>query len=114
MKANELLVQKGLAAHDLVVIAPVLDSELERRLPLVACTRCGFSRKAVAMLQQVDAQFGHFDILTDQAVRQGLKEYSNWPTYPQLYVKGELIGGFDIIEEMKEAGELKDLVTEAS
>ena len=46
--------------------------------------RCGFSKKAVAMLQSIEAKFGHFDILTDQSVRQGLKEYSNWPTYPQL------------------------------
>ena len=55
--------------------------------------RCGFSKKAVGMLNDVGAKFGHFDILSDQSVRQGLKEYSNWPTYPQLYVKGELMGG---------------------
>ena len=69
--------------------------------------RCGFSRKAVGMLNEVGAKYGHFDILEDPAVRQGLKEYSNWPTYPQLYVKGELIGGFDIMQEMHENGELK-------
>ena len=51
--------------------------------------RCGFSKKAVKLLQDAGAEFGHFDILTDQEVRQGLKEYSNWPTYPQLYVNGE-------------------------
>jgi Grx4 family monothiol glutaredoxin len=75
--------------------------------------RCGFSKKAVAMLHSLNAKFGHFDILTDQSVRQGLKEYSNWPTYPQLYSKGELLGGFDIMEEMMENGELKSMVEEA-
>jgi len=69
--------------------------------------RCGFSKKAVAMLEKVGAKFGHFDILSDESVRQGLKEYSNWPTYPQLYVKGELLGGYDIMQEMDESGELE-------
>lgn len=68
--------------------------------------RCGFSKKAVKLLQDAGAEFGHFDILTDQEVRQGLKEYSNWPTYPQLYVNGELLGGYDIMQEMSESGEL--------
>lgn len=76
--------------------------------------RCGFSKKAVGMLNDVGANFGHFDILSDQSVRQGLKEYSNWPTYPQLYVKGELMGGMDIMQDMKESGELKYLVDEAA
>lgn len=53
-------------------------------------------------------QYGTFDILTDEEVRQGLKEYSDWPTYPQLYVKGELIGGLDIIKELQASGELDD------
>jgi glutaredoxin-related protein len=51
-------------------------------------------------------QFDTFDILTDEEVRQGLKTYSNWPTYPQVYIKGELVGGLDIIRELKESGEL--------
>lgn len=51
-------------------------------------------------------QYGTFDILTDEDVRQGLKEYSDWPTYPQLYVKGELIGGLDIVKELQASGEL--------
>lgn len=51
--------------------------------------------------------FGYFDIFSDNEVREGLKQYSNWPTYPQLYVNGELIGGLDIMTEMKEAGELE-------
>lgn len=68
--------------------------------------RCGFSSKVVAALRGAGADFGSFDILSDQAVRQGLKEYSNWPTYPQLYVGGELLGGCDIILEMAQTGEL--------
>ena len=54
--------------------------------------------------------FGHFDILTDEEVRQGLKVYSDWPTYPQLYIKGELIGGLDIVREMEGSGELETML----
>ena len=59
--------------------------------------RCGFSRQAVEILSEAKIAFGSFDILTDDEVRQGLKEYSDWPTYPQLYVKGDLMGGLDIL-----------------
>ena len=58
------------------------------------------------ILHETKIEFDTFDILTDDEVRQGLKKFSNWPTYPQVYVKGELIGGLDIINEVKEAGEL--------
>eukprot|EP00244_Chara_vulgaris_P009874 TRINITY_DN4330_c0_g1_i1.p1 TRINITY_DN4330_c0_g1~~TRINITY_DN4330_c0_g1_i1.p1 ORF type:complete len:357 (-),score=68.68 TRINITY_DN4330_c0_g1_i1:91-1161(-) len=71
---------------------------------------CGFSRRVVNVLNEIGVKFGDFDIFTDDEVRQGLKEYSNWPTYPQLYHKGELIGGCDIIEEMHKSGELKELL----
>merc|ERR1712153_274361 len=64
--------------------------------------KCGFSRQTVEMFSNLNAKYGTFDILTDDAVRQGLKTYSNWPTYPQLYVKGELVGGLDILKEMLE------------
>ncbi|EFJ47070.1 hypothetical protein VOLCADRAFT_32338, partial [Volvox carteri f. nagariensis] len=57
-------------------------------------------------------EFGSFDILQDEAIRQGLKEYSNWPTYPQLYVRGELVGGCDIVTEMAAAGELGSTLRE--
>ncbi|TRY77941.1 hypothetical protein TCAL_10906 [Tigriopus californicus] len=67
---------------------------------------CGFSRQTVIMLDALEADYGYFDILKDNEVRQGLKEYSQWPTYPQLYVKGELVGGLDILKEMHENGEL--------
>merc|ERR1719300_713659 len=58
------------------------------------------------IFKEAGVQFQTFDILSDEEVRQGLKKYSNWPTYPQVYVKGELIGGLDIIKELKEGGEL--------
>jgi Grx4 family monothiol glutaredoxin len=74
--------------------------------------RCGFSRKVVDALRAAGEEFGSFDILSDEAVRQGLKELSQWPTYPQLYVKGELLGGCDIVLEMHEAGELKETIDE--
>jgi len=75
--------------------------------------RCGFSRKVVEALKETGVPFGHFDILQDEEVRQGLKEFSNWPTYPQLYAKGELVGGCDIILEMHAAGELKSELLKA-
>jgi len=71
---------------------------------------CGFSRKAVALLQEHSIDFDTFDILGDEEVRQGLKEYSNWKTYPQLYIKGELMGGIDIMKEMEEDGSLMEAV----
>ena len=69
--------------------------------------RCGFSRQIVSLLDQQGIKYGHFDILEDEEVRQGLKEYSKWPTYPQLYSKGKLVGGLDIIKELAESGDLK-------
>lgn len=68
--------------------------------------RCGFSRTLIQILTETGVQYETFDILTDEEVRQGLKEYSDWPTYPQLYVNGELIGGLDIIKELKASREL--------
>jgi len=70
--------------------------------------RCGFSRQAIEILNESDVPFGSFDILSDEDVRQGLKVYSDWPTYPQIYVKGELMGGLDIMKEMAEEGSLKE------
>jgi len=75
--------------------------------------KCGFSRQTVEMFADLDAKYGTFDILTDDAVRQGLKTYSDWPTYPQLYIKGEFVGGLDILKEMNEGGELKDMLKDA-
>lgn len=75
--------------------------------------QCGFSAAAVRALNAAGAQFAHVNIFEDPELREALKQYSNWPTYPQLYVNGELIGGSDIILEMYKSGELQTLVTEA-
>ncbi len=75
--------------------------------------QCGFSAQAVAALKHVDADFAYINIFEDQDVREGLKVYSNWPTFPQLYIKGELMGGCDIVIEMYKNGELKTAVDEA-
>ena len=72
--------------------------------------RCGFSRQICELLQKENVQFDAFDILTDEEVRQGLKKLSDWPTYPQLYVDGELVGGLDIVRELIDSGELKDMI----
>lgn len=72
--------------------------------------QCGFSARAVAILREVGAQFGSFDVLEDEAIRQGIKEYGQWPTIPQLYIDQKLVGGSDILMEMYEAGELQQVV----
>ena len=69
--------------------------------------QCGFSGRAVQILQAGEAEFVTVDVLSNDEVRQGIKTYSNWPTIPQLYVKGEFLGGSDIMTEMYESGELK-------
>jgi|ETN07SMinimDraft_1059922.scaffolds.fasta_scaffold209479_2 monothiol glutaredoxin len=72
--------------------------------------QCGFSANVIGILNAMNAKYSTFDILTDMDIRQGVKVYSNWPTFPQLYVKGQLIGGNDIIMEMYEAGELEQVL----
>ena len=69
--------------------------------------QCGFSARAVALLQQAGAKFETVDVLADPEVREGVKAYSNWPTIPQLYIRGEFIGGSDIVMEMFQSGELQ-------
>ena len=72
--------------------------------------QCGFSARAVAILKELGAQFHTVDVLDDEEIRQGIKEYGQWPTIPQLYIKKELVGGSDIMMEMFESGELKQLL----
>jgi len=72
--------------------------------------QCGFSSRAVAILDHLGVTYETVDVLQDQDVRDGIKAYSDWPTVPQLYVKGEFVGGSDIMMEMFESGELKQLV----
>ena len=72
--------------------------------------QCGFSAAVVQILSELGVKFKGIDVLTDPEIRQGIKEYSSWPTIPQLYVKGEFVGGCDIVREMAETGELKQLL----
>ncbi len=74
--------------------------------------QCGFSSRAVAILNHLGAEFESVDVLQDQGVRQGIKGYSDWPTIPQLYVHGEFVGGSDIMMEMYESGELGEVLGE--
>jgi monothiol glutaredoxin len=74
--------------------------------------RCGFSSLAVQILDHVGAPFVGVDVLQDEALRDGIKSFTDWPTIPQLYVKGEFVGGSDIVREMFQAGELQALMTE--
>ena len=76
--------------------------------------QCGFSGQAVAALNAVGAPFAYVNIFEDEEIRQGLKLYSNWPTFPQLYVRGELIGGSDIVIEMYHSGELAELLNQTA
>jgi monothiol glutaredoxin len=75
--------------------------------------QCGFSSRAVAILDHLGVEFSSVDVLQDMDVRQGIKTYSEWPTVPQLYVKGEFVGGSDIMMEMFEAGELHEMIAKA-
>ena len=75
--------------------------------------QCGFSARVVAALRALEAKFAFVNIFEDPEIREGLKTYSNWPTFPQLYVNGELIGGCDIAIEMYESGELAELLAQA-
>ena len=74
--------------------------------------QCGFSSKAVAILDHLGVGYDSVDVLQDQEIRQGIKAFSDWPTIPQLYVKGEFVGGSDIVREMFQSGELKTLLAE--
>ncbi|KAL9267574.1 Monothiol glutaredoxin-S17-like protein [Drosera capensis] len=112
---KKILIEKG-------VIKESLDNRLKKLVessPVMLfmkgtpdAPRCGFSSKVVNALNEEGVSFGSFDILSDPEVREGLKKFSNWPTYPQLYYKGEFIGGCDIVLELKSSGELKSTLSE--
>ena len=76
--------------------------------------QCGFSSQAVAALNAIGKPYSYVNIFEDPEIREGLKVYSNWPTFPQLYVKGELIGGSDIVIEMYNSGELQTLLEDTA
>ena len=88
------------AAHDVVLFM--------KGTPLFP--QCGFSSRAVAILDHLGVAYDSVDVLQDMEIRQGIKEFSDWPTIPQLYVKGEFVGGSDIMMEMYEAGELQQMM----
>lgn len=71
---------------------------------------CGFSARVTQILNHVGTKFVDINVLENETIREGIKEYSNWPTIPQLYIKGEFVGGCDIISEMFEAGELQEMI----
>lgn len=75
--------------------------------------QCGFSGRSVQLLEACGAKFAGVDVLADQEIREGIKQFSNWPTIPQLYIKGQFIGGCDIIVDLYQKGELKKLVAGA-
>jgi len=92
-------IRKEISAHDVVLFmkgSPVFP-------------QCGFSGSLVQVLNHMGVEFSSVDVLTDPEVRDGIKQFSNWPTIPQLYVKGEFIGGCDIVVESFQSGELKDV-----
>ena len=75
--------------------------------------QCGFSSRAIAILEHLNVRYESIDVLQDMEIRQGIKALSDWPTIPQLYVKGEFVGGSDIMTEMFEVGELQQLMVDA-
>ena len=94
-------IREDISEHDIVLFmkgTPVLP-------------QCGFSAAVVQALTQLGVKFKGIDVLADSELRQGIKEFSQWPTIPQLYVKGEFVGGCDIVREMFQTGELKELLT---
>lgn len=100
MSEIESTIKSQIATHDVV-----LYMKGNKQFPM-----CGFSGVVVQILNNLGAEFETVDVLQDPDIREGIKAYSDWPTLPQLYVKGEFIGGCDIIREMFEDGELKDLL----
>ncbi len=98
--ANQTTISKTITENDVVLFM-----KGTKQFP-----QCGFSATAVKILETLGVPFKEVNVLEDQGVREGIKAFSNWPTIPQLYVKGEFVGGCDIMKEMYQAGELHDLI----
>jgi len=94
-------IRKAVAGNDVVLFM-----KGNRTMP-----QCGFSMQVAQILNQLGVDFRDINVLEDMGVRDGIKAYSNWPTIPQLYIKGEFIGGCDIVREMFQAGELQELMS---
>lgn len=95
-------IQRAVDSNDVVLFM-----KGDARMPM-----CGFSGTVVRILDLLGVDYFDVNVLSDDRVRQGIKDFSNWPTIPQLYVKGEFVGGCDIVREMYETGELKQLLAE--
>ena len=93
-------IKNDIATHDVV-----LYMKGDKRIP-----QCGFSATVVQVLERLGVNFHDVNVLKDQEIREGIKAFADWPTIPQLYVKGEFIGGCDIVREMYQSGELKELM----
>ncbi len=98
--ANQTAITKTISENDMVLFM-----KGTKQFP-----QCGFSATAVKILEVLGVPFKEVNVFEDQGVREGIKAFSNWPTIPQLYVKGEFVGGCDIMKEMYQAGELHDLI----
>lgn len=118
MSAAETPLNEALGLKDIGIKKADLNDRLSQLVRLGEVTlfmkgspdapKCGFSRTIVDILREQNIEFAHFDILTDEEVRAGLKTYSDWPTYPQLYVRGEFIGGLDIVKDMASQGSVQE------
>lgn len=95
-------IRSTIGAHDVVLFMKGTSAQ----------PQCGFSQMVVRILDHVGVDYHDVNVLADDAIRQGIKDFSDWPTIPQLYVKGEFIGGCDIVREMFQTGELKTLLDE--
>ena len=100
--AAEERIRTEISSHDVIVFM--------KGTPVFP--QCGFSAQAVQIFSMLGVKFKAIDVLSDLGLRQGIKDYSNWPTAPQIYVKGEFIGGSDILREMLESGELQKMLAE--
>ena len=100
--ANQTAISKTITENDIVLFM-----KGTKQFP-----QCGFSATAVKILEALGVPFKEVNVLEDAGIRDGIKTFSNWPTIPQLYVKGEFVGGCDIMKEMYQAGELHDLICE--
>jgi monothiol glutaredoxin len=101
-----------MSAHDQIAEAVAANDVVLFMKGTPVFPQCGFSAAVVDVLTKLGVKFKAFDVLADAELRQGIKEFANWPTIPQLYVKGEFIGGCDIVREMYASGELKELLAE--
>ena len=96
-------IRRTVAGHDIVLFMKGTASQ----------PRCGFSSTVVRILDHLGVAYHDVDVLADESIRQGVKDFANWPTVPQLYIKGEFVGGCDIVREMFQTGELKTLLAES-